>query len=166
MIFAFARDGGLPASAALKRVHAKFRTPVAAIWTAAIISVLFTLYTPAYTTIVSVTVIFLFLSYGMPIVAGFFAYGTSWTRMGPWSMGPAYRVVAVLVALCVALIFYLGVQPPNDAALSITLAFIGLTAVVWFGFERRRFQGPPVGDEVAKRQAQIAAAENALGAKQ
>ena len=166
MIFAFARDGGLPASAALKRVHAKFRTPVAAIWTAAIISVLFTLYTPAYTTIVSVTVIFLFLSYGMPIVAGFFAYGTSWTRMGPWSMGPAYRVVAVLVALCVAVIFYLGVQPPNDAALSITLAFIGLTAVVWFGFERRRFQGPPVGDEVAKRQAQIAAAENALGAKQ
>ena len=166
MIFAFARDGGLPASAALKRVHSKFRTPVAAIWTAAIISVLFTLYTPAYTTIVSVTVIFLFLSYGMPIVAGFFAYGKTWTRMGPWSMGPAYRVVAVLVALCVALIFYLGVQPPNDAALSITLAFIGLTAVVWFGFERRRFQGPPVGDEVAKRQAQIAAAENALGAKQ
>jgi amino acid transporter len=165
MIYAFARDGGLPASAALKRVHAKFRTPVAAIWTAAIISVLFTLYTPAYTTIVSVTVIFLFLSYGMPIVAGFFAYGKTWTRMGPWSMGPAYRVVAVLVALCVAVIFYLGVQPPNDAALSITLAFIGLTAVVWFGFERRRFQGPPVGDEVAKRQAQIAAAENALGAQ-
>jgi amino acid transporter len=165
MIFAFARDGGLPASAALKRVHTKFRTPVAAIWTAAVISVLFTLYTPAYTTIVSVTVIFLFLSYGMPIVAGFFAYGKTWTRMGPWSMGPAYRVVAVLVALCVAVIFYLGVQPPNDAALSITLAFIGLTAVVWFGFERRRFQGPPVGDEVAKRQAQIAAAENALGAQ-
>jgi amino acid transporter len=165
MIYAFARDGGLPASAVLKRVHTKFRTPVAAIWTAAIISVLFTLYTPAYTTIVSVTVIFLFLSYGMPIVAGFFAYGKTWTRMGPWSMGPAYRVVAVLVALCVAVIFYLGVQPPNDAALSITLAFIGLTAVVWFGFERRRFQGPPVGDEVAKRQAQIAAAENALGAQ-
>lgn len=162
MIFAFARDGGLPASTTLKRVHPGFRTPVAAIWTAAIISILFTLYTPAYATIVSVTVIFLFLSYGLPIIAGFFAYGKSWTKMGPWNMGPAYRVVAVLVALALALVFYLGVQPPNDAALTITLAFLGLTAVVWFGFERRRFQGPPVGDEVAKRQAQIAAAEKAL----
>ena len=162
MIFAFARDGGLPASTTLKRVHPGFRTPVAAIWTAAIISILFTLYTPAYATIVSVTVIFLFLSYGLPIIAGFFAYGKSWTKMGPWNMGPAYRVVAVLVALALALVFYLGVQTPNDAALTITLAFLGLTAVVWFGFERRRFQGPPVGDEVAKRQAQIAAAEKAL----
>jgi hypothetical protein len=84
--------------------------------------------------------------------------------MGPWNMGPAYRVVAVLVALALALVFFLGVQPPNDAALTITLAFLGLTAVVWFGFERRRFKGPPLGDEVAKRQAQIAAAEKALQA--
>jgi amino acid transporter len=164
MIYAFARDGGLPASGALKRVHPGFRTPVAAIWTAAVISILFTLYTPAYTTIVSVTVIFLFLSYGLPIMAGFFAFGKSWTKMGPWNMGPAYRLVAVLVALALVLVFYLGVQPPNDAALTITLAFLALTAVVWFGFERRRFKGPPLGDEVAKRQAQIAAAEKALQA--
>jgi amino acid transporter len=162
MIFAFARDGGLPASNALKRVHVGYRTPVAAIWTAAIISVAFTLYTPAYTTIVSVTVIFLFISYGLPTLAGFFAYGKTWTQMGPWDMGPAFRVVAVLVALCIVLVLYLGVQPPNDAALKITLAFLALTAVVWFGFERRRFKGPPVGDDVARRQAEIAAAERAL----
>jgi VanZ family protein len=77
-------------------------------------------------------------------------------------MGGAFKLVAVLVIAAVALIFYLGVQPPNDAALTITLAFLVLTAVVWFGFETRRFKGPPVGDEVAKRQAEIAAAERAL----
>lgn len=165
MIFAFARDGGLPASAALKRVHTTFRTPVAAIWTAAIISILFTLYTPAYTTIVSVTVIFIFLSYGLPIAAGLFAYGKSWTKMGPWDMGPAYRVTAVLSILAVVMVFFLGVQPPNGAALWITAAFLVLTAVVWFGFERRRFQGPPVGERVAQRQAEIAAAEKALAAR-
>jgi len=162
MIFAFARDGGLPASNALKKVHARFRTPVAAIWTGAVISILFTLYTPAYATIVSVTVIFIFISYGLPIIAGLFAYGRSWTQMGPWDMGPAFRVVGVLAIFAIALIFYLGVQPPNDAALTITLAFLVLTAVVWFGFEKRRFKGPPVGDEVARRQAEIAAAEKAL----
>ena len=164
MIYAFARDGGLPASNALKRVHPGFRTPVAAIWTAAVISILFTLYTPAYTTIVSVTVIFIFISYGLPVIAGLFAYGKSWTKMGPWDMGPAYRIVGVLAIAAIALIFYLGVQPPNDAALWITGVFLLITAVVWFGFERRRFKGPPIGDEVAKRQAAIAAAESALSA--
>lgn len=162
MIFAFARDGGLPASNALKKVHARFRTPVAAIWTGAIISILFTLYTPAYATIVSVTVIFIFISYGLPIIAGLYAYGRTWTQMGPWDMGPAFRVVGVLTIFAITLIFYLGVQPPNDAALNITLAFLALTAVVWFGFEKRRFKGPPVGEEVARRQAEIAAAEKAL----
>ena len=144
MIFAFARDGGLPASSALKRVHSTLRSPVAAIWTAASIAVLFTLYTPAYTTIVSVTVIFIFISYGLPVALGGIAYGRSWTQMGPWDMGPAYRLVALLVVASVALILFLGVQPPNDAALKITLVFLALTAVVWFGFERRRFKGPPV----------------------
>lgn len=164
MIYAFARDGGLPASNALKRVHPGFRTPVAAIWTAAVISILFTLYTPAYTTIVSVTVIFIFISYGLPVIAGLFAYGKTWTKMGPWDMGPAYRVVGVLAIAAIALIFFLGVQPPNDAALWITGVFLAITAVVWFGFERRRFKGPPIGDEVAKRQAAIADAERALSA--
>ncbi len=146
MIFAFARDGGLPASGLLKSVHPTLRSPVAAIWTACIISVLFTLYTPAYTTIVSVTVIFLFLSYGLPVAIGGVAYGKTWTRMGPWDMGPAFRVVSVLAVLAVALIFFLGVQPPNDAALAITIAFLAITAVVWFGFERGRFKGPPPTD--------------------
>jgi len=164
MIYAFARDGGLPASSLLRKVHPGYRSPVAAIWTAALVSIAFTLYTPAYATIVSVTVIFIFLSYGLPVVAGVFAYRRSWTRMGPWDMGPAYRLVAVLAMLAIALVFYLGVQPPNDAALWITGLFLLITAVVWFGFERRRFKGPPVGEEVARRQAAIAAAEQALGA--
>jgi amino acid transporter len=165
MIFAFARDDGLPASKSLKKVHPKFRTPVTAIWAAAIIAILFTLYAQAYTIIVSVTVIFIFISYGLPVIAGAFAFGNKWTKMGPWNMGPvAYRIVAALVALAILFIFFLGVQPPNDAALWITGAFLLLTAIVWFAFERRRFQGPPIGDQVAKRQAEILAAEQALNA--
>jgi len=38
-----------------------------------------------------------------------------------------------------------------------------LAIVVWFGFENRRFQGPPVGDAVRKRASAIAAAERAAG---
>ena len=61
------------------------------------------------------------------------------------------------------LIVILGIQPPNGAALYVTVGFLLMTAIVWFGFESRRFKGPPIGAEVAKRQAEIAAAEAAVG---
>jgi amino acid transporter len=160
MIFAFARDGGFPA--ALRSIHPTFRSPVPAIWTAAIISILFTLYTPVYTTIVSVTVIFLFLSYAMPIVSGLMAYGRTWTKMGPWDLGPGFRVVAVLAIAAMVLIFFIGVQPPNGNALWLTVSFFVLLTVVWFGFERNRFTGPPTGQEIEKRQREIAQAEQAF----
>lgn len=173
MIFAFARDKGLPASSKLAKVSPKFRTPVSAIWTGATLAVLFVWFTsaitiagtPAYSIVVSCTVIFLFLSFVLPIALGFAAIGTAkWPAMGPWNMGiGTYKLVAVLAVISMAVIFYIGVQPPNDWALEITIGFLVLTAIVWFGFENRRFMGPPIGDAIAKRKAQIAAAEAAVG---
>ncbi|WP_041770797.1 amino acid permease [Metapseudomonas resinovorans] len=172
MIFAFARDGGLPASKALASVSPAHRTPVAAIWTGSILAVLFVWgsslvsigETPVYTIVVSCTVIFLFFSFAIPIFLGLFTYGTSkWPRMGPWNLGRGmFSLVAVLSVLSMALIFVIGIQPPNDWALYITIGFLVITAIVWFAFEARRFQGPPIGDMIAKRQAEIAAAEEAL----
>ncbi|WP_137137206.1 amino acid permease [Rhizobium sp. FKY42] len=173
MIYAFSRDKGLPASSTLAKVSSKYRSPVAAIWTGAILAVLFVWFTsaitiagtPAYSIVVSCTVIFIFLSFVLPIALGFAAIGTSkWPVMGPWNMGVgAYKLVAILAVVSMAIIFYIGVQPPNDWALEITLGFLVLTAIVWFGFENRRFQGPPIGDAIAKRKEQIAAAEAAVG---
>jgi amino acid transporter len=173
MIFAFSRDGGLPASKALAKVSPKFRTPVAAIWTGSILSVLFVWGsslvsigdTPVYTIVVSCTVIFLFFSFAIPITLGLFAWGTSkWDKMGPWNLGEGvFKLFAVLTVLAMILIFVLGVQPPNEPALYVTVGFLILTGIVWFGFEKRRFKGPPIGEEVARRQAEIAAAEKAVG---
>lgn len=169
MIFAFARDGGLPASRMLAKVSPSHRTPVAAIWTAASLSVLFVAGASAvsiagnsaYSVVVSCTVIFLFLSFVIPIAAGLFAFGTSkWPRPGPWNLGGvAFRMVAALSILAMVLIFVIGVQPPNDWALGITLSFVAVTAVIWFAIESRRFQGPPLGDAIASRGSSIAAAE-------
>jgi amino acid transporter len=163
MIFAFSRDGGLPFSSVLKKVSPTYRTPVTAIWVGSILAVLFTAETSVYSTIVSVTVIFLYISYAVPIALGLLAYKKTWTRMGPWDIGGWYRVVAVLCIAIAVLIFYIGVQPPNDKALWITVVFLAVTLVVWFGLERRRFQGPPIGEMIAQRQAEIAAAERAVG---
>ena len=173
MIFAFSRDGGLPGSKALAKVSPTYRTPVAAIWTGSILAVLFVWGsslvsigdTPVYTIVVACTVIFLFFSFTIPIALGLFAWGTSkWDKMGLFDLGAGvFKLFAVLSIIAMVLIFVIGIQPPNDWALYITVGFLVLTAIIWFGFEARRFQGPPIGDEVAKRAAEIAAAERAVG---
>ncbi len=161
MIFAFARDGGFPSF--LRQINPQFRTPVNAIWVASFISILFTLYAPVYSTIVTITVIFLFLSYAMPVSAGLLAYRRTWTKMGPWDLGGTFRPIAVGVIVAAGFIFIVGIQPPNDKALYITLGFVALLVVIWFALERNRFKGPPTGESIAQRQAQIAAAERAVG---
>lgn len=174
MLFAFSRDGGVPAfSKQIASVSTRFRTPVVAIWTGAVLEVLFVWLaqtqsvggTNIYTLTVNATLIFLFLSFAVPIVAGFFAIGTSkWPKQGPWTMGTAlYKLVAVLVVLSMALIIFIAIQPPNGQVLWITLAFLVIAAVIWFAFENKRFQGPPVGDIIKKKQAEIAAIEAKFG---
>jgi amino acid transporter len=96
-----------------------------------------------YTTIAAVCVIFLYISYVLPVAAGFFAHGRTWTRMGPWHLGRWYRPLAVIAAIgCVGLIV-IGMQPPNQQALWIVGGAVVLLLIVWFGLERRRFKGPP-----------------------
>jgi amino acid transporter len=163
MIFAFARDGGLPASRRLKTVSTRFRTPATAIWTSAVLAVAFTAYADAYSTVVSVTSIILYLSYAMPIAAGLIAYRRRWTKMGPWDIGPWFPVVAVLCIIVAICIFYIGVQPPNALALNVMLAIFAVTLALWFAVERKRFKGPPIGPAIGQKQADIVTAEAELG---
>ena len=127
MIFAFSRDGGLPVSPmALSKVSPKYRTPVAAIWTGAVLAVLFVWWRsssrsagPPSIRSSSRTVIFLFLSFTVPIALGFFAIGTAkWAKMGPWDIGmPLFGCSPCCRCSAWSLIFFIGVQPPNDRAL-------------------------------------------------
>jgi hypothetical protein len=52
--------------------------------------------------------------------------------MGPWDLGPAFRIVAGLAMAAMVLIFGIGIQPPNDKAFFITVGFFAILAVVWF----------------------------------
>jgi amino acid transporter len=146
MMYAFARDGGLPGSRALRRVSPRWKTPVAAIWTSVALAFASTVYAKAYTTLTTACVIFLYLSYVMPAVAGLRACGRTWTRMGPFDLGaPLYRALAIVSIGGVALLVWIGVQPPNEKALIVTLAAVGLLAAAWWLGVRGRFKGPPSG---------------------
>lgn len=143
MTFAFARDGGLPFSAALRRVSSAHQVPAVAIWSVAVAAVLFTLYSPVYSTITAVCTIFLYISYVLPTALGLIAYRRTWTAMGPWDLGPWFRPLAVVSLLgCLALLV-IAVQPPNALAQTVVaVAAVGLV-VAWFAYARRRFPGPP-----------------------
>jgi amino acid transporter len=176
MLFAFSRDEGLPvASKALASVSPKYRTPVTAIWTSTVLCILYVMLamtikvegTSIYVIVVNSTLVFLFLSFTVPLVAGLFAYGTAkWPTPGPWAMSAGlYKLVTLLAVVGMAVILFIAVAPPNERVLYVVLGFLALTLAVWVLFENRRFKGPPIGDEVKKRAAAIAAAEAAVGQK-
>lgn len=143
MAYAFARDGGLPFSTAVRRVCPRRHSPAVAIWAVATASVLFTLHTPVYSTITAVCTIFLYVSYVLPTAMGALAHGRTWTAMGPWDLGRWYRPLAWLsVTGCMALIA-IGMQPPNERSTWVVGAFAIALAAAWFGGVRRRFLGPP-----------------------
>ncbi|MBX3171901.1 MAG: amino acid permease [Candidatus Eremiobacteraeota bacterium] len=144
MVYAFARDGGLPLSSQLRQVDSRYLTPVKAIWTVALLSVGFASYSKVYSTIAVVCTIFLYISYVIPITLGLYAYRRSWTKMGPWDLGPFFRVAATVAAIGCSGLILIGVQPPNELALYLIFGFLLITGFIWQIFEKHRFQGPPV----------------------
>jgi amino acid transporter len=163
MIFAFARDGGLPASGLWKTVSPTWRTPVPAIWLGAVLSVAATLYSPAFAALAAGCALFLYVSYAMPIAAGLLAEGKTWNEFGPFRLGIWSKPLAVITIAGVLVLMYAGIQPPFDILINYAIGLLVLLVVLWFGIESRRFKGPPIGAEIAKRQAEIAAAEKAVG---
>jgi amino acid transporter len=142
MAYAFARDGGLPWSAALRRVNPRTQSPSVAVWTAALGSVALVVLL-RYETIAAVGTVFLYVSYVLPVAAGFRAHGRSWTRFGPFQLGAAFKPLAVIATLGCLFLLVIGVQPPNQQALPILGGTVVVMTLVWFALERRRFQGPP-----------------------
>jgi len=159
MVYAFARDGGLPGSGALKKVSAKHKVPVAAIWTTALLAIASTLYAPAYATLTMACVIFLYLSYVMPTAAGFFKIGSAWSRMGPFHMSSGlFRLLAVISVVGVLALVWIGVQPPNEKALTVTVGTAVLLTAAWWLGVRKAFKGPPITNTATKKAAAPAAA--------
>jgi amino acid transporter len=145
MIYAFARDGGLPFSGTLKQVSTRWMTPAAAIWATAALAVASTVYAPAYSTLTTACVILLYLSYVMPAACGMFTIGRTWTRMGPFDLGtPIFRLLAATSIAGVLLVVWIGVQPPNDKALTVLAVAIVVLLAGWWAGVRHRFPGPPV----------------------
>jgi amino acid transporter len=165
MMYAFARDGGLPASGLLSKINPQHRTPGAAIWVGGILSIIATLYGGAFLVLSTGCAVFLYLSYLMPIAAAMKAEaGGNWKNKGPFNLGGASIPLAALAVIGCAVLIFAGVQPPQERVGYLVVAMVVVMVVLWFAVIKNTFKGPPMGDEIKKRQASIAAQEKALDA--
>ena len=161
MVFAFARDGGLPK--AIRAVSRSYRSPVGGIWSAALLTVGVCFFSSRFSVLVAGCAVFLYISYAMPVAAGLLAEGRKWTSFGPFRLGALSKPFAVVTVIGVVVLFLIGIQPPNDQLLWYAGGLVVLLIALWFASERRRFAGPPIGAEIARRQAQLLAEEQAVG---
>lgn len=151
-IFAFSRDGAMPGSRWWHSVSPRTRTPVKAVWLAVACSLALVLpgwwSHTAFTAIVSVNVVGLFLAYAVPILLRL-RLGDEF-QPGPWHLGRWGRPVggvAVTWILFSSVLFMLPQASPITAhsfnyapiALGVVLA---VATVWWFAAARRRFHGP------------------------
>jgi amino acid transporter len=145
MLFAFARDGGLPASRWLAAVSGRFRSPHVAVWVSAVAALLVALWADAYSAMTALSTIALYASYAVPIAVGLWARRTGrWQRRGPWDLGRWSDAVNAVALVWVAAMTVLFVLPPDELAGWTFAGSLVAIAGYWFLWMRRRFPGPKV----------------------
>jgi amino acid transporter len=133
MLYAFSRDGGIPwFSRGLRKVSKQYRTPANAIWTAAVFSVVATLYGDAFVVLSTGCAVFLYVSYAMPIGAGLVGEGKWWTKKGPFDLKGLSRLVALLAIIGCVLLIVVGVQPPNEKVGYLLLLGVLVLLTIWY----------------------------------
>jgi amino acid transporter len=165
MMYAFARDGGLPASKSLAHVSTTYRTPTYAIWVSAALALLSMVYAPYYLVLAVACAVFLYISMIMPIAAGLLAEGgPKWPEKGPFNLGAFSKINAVIAIIFGFVLAVTGFFPPNEKVFYLTVALLIILPIIWFVFgENKRFEGVPEGDKIRERQKQIAEIEKKYG---
>jgi len=72
--------------------------------------------------------------------------------MGPFSLpNGLFKILAIISVLGVLVVLWIGVQPPNQKALVVTLAALTLLIVGWRLGVQRRFRGPPALSDASEQ---------------
>ncbi|MBI2606337.1 MAG: amino acid permease [Deltaproteobacteria bacterium] len=145
MVYAFARDGGLPFSKFWAKINRAHKTPSNAIWGLAALAMCLAVSVDAYSAVVSIATISLYVSYGLPILARFRARRKGHDRVkGPWHLGVLSFPISVIAVLWIAFICVLFVLPPNTQAGKMLLGSLTVLVLIWIFVADRRFPGPKV----------------------
>ncbi|KIP02622.1 hypothetical protein PHLGIDRAFT_286070 [Phlebiopsis gigantea 11061_1 CR5-6] len=152
MMYAFARDGGIPGRQFFHKVDPKRKSPIRTVWLACTLS--FCLGLPslgssvAFSAATSIATIGLYISYAIPIALRL-VYARRFVR-GPFHLGPFSYPVALAAVLWIAFISIAFVlpseNPVNSQTLNYTIVAVGIILAYCLGFwvlsARRWFTGP------------------------
>lgn len=168
MIFAFSRDGALPASRVWHHINPRTRTPTRAIWLAAggafVLGLPYLWNATAYAAVTSIAVIGLYVAYVLPTFLRL-RQGDSF-EPGPWQLGRWSRPIGTIAVVWVAFItvlFMLPTASPISAAnFNYTpvavLVVLGFAGIWWLVSAKNWFTGP----KVQGTPEELAAAEREL----
>ena len=147
MLFAFARDDGLPASGWLKRVSKRYRTPANSLTAIVLVAWLFTVAAfvvgtgTAIVIVTAISTIFLYAAYGVVIYLG--ATTQDWLSHRAWSLARWSKPVAWVAVFWILVLMVLFSFPTSG---NVSWPFMVLTVLVllvyYFGWARSRFKGP------------------------
>ena len=147
MLFAFARDDGLPASGWLKRVSHRYRTPGNSLIAIVVVSWLFSVAAfivgggTAIVIVTAVSTIFLYAAYGVVIYLGLTT--TEWLRARVWSLGRWSKPIGWISVLWVIVLMILFSFPTSgNISWPFMLAAVVLLLLYYYGWARSRFKGP------------------------
>ncbi|GLW58057.1 amino acid permease [Kitasatospora phosalacinea] len=153
MVFAFARDGGLPGSGLWSRVSERTGTPVAEVWlsvVAAFVLALPSLWSPvAYGAVTAINVVGMTPAYAVPVYLRL-RKGSPF-RPGPWNLGRRGRLVGwvavgwvalVTVLVCLPQSYPVNVSTFNYAPVALLVALA--LAALWWRLRGRYDYAPPV----------------------
>src|SRR5262249_54345132 len=128
VIYAFARDGGMPASELLKRVSASHQTPAPAIWLSVVVAFVATISAGTYAIVTSISVIGLYVSYIVPVFLIWKSRGSSTeVARGPWHLG-RFGAAINLIAIAWVVFITIILATPDDMRAGKTM--IALTAAL------------------------------------
>jgi amino acid transporter len=143
VVYAFARDDGLPASRWWRRVSRQHQTPTAAIWLSIIVAFVAAVYSGAYQTVTAISVIGLYVSYVIPVFLSWRnRLKTGQTIRGPWHLGRFSAAINLTALIWVAFISVILSLPDQMRAGKAIVVFAALLTVFYVARERKRFPGP------------------------
>ena len=143
VVYAFARDNGMPASTLWKRVSSKHLTPAPAIWLCVAIALVAAVYSGAYSVVTSISVIALYISYTIPVFLALRARKAKLqAERGPFHLGRYSSIINLIAILWVAFISVI-LSLPDNGRTGKTIAAVTVLLGLWYLLsERRRFAGP------------------------
>lgn len=142
VIYAFARDGGLPFANVFKQVESHSHVPVAAIWVTVCSAFLAAISSGAYEVVTSISTICLYLAYTIPVFLSWRGRHVTPLVKGPWHLGKfshAINLLAILWTIFIGTV--VGITNDFRAGKAMIALLVLLTC--WYYFrERKRFVGP------------------------